>query len=572
MTEDVIKRAQEWLDPSFDAETRQAVQQLLKGDPRELEDSFYKNLEFGTGGLRGIMGAGTNRMNRYTVGMATQGLADYVKKAFPAPYRAAISYDCRNASPDFARITAEVLAANDFTVYLSDTLRPTPELSFAVRQLECNIGVMITASHNPKEYNGYKVYWNDGAQVVAPHDKNIIKEVLGISSPSQVRFTGGTGRIETMGAEMDELYLSAILSLLKLSPEAIKKHKDLKMVYTPLHGTGVHLVPEALRRMGFENLYHVPSQDVNDGDFPTVISPNPEEPEALRMAVEKAAEVGAQLVMATDPDADRVGIAVRNDANQIQLLNGNQTAALLTWYLLMKWKENRKLKGSEYIVKTIVTSDILRVMARDYGVECYEVLTGFKYIAQIVREQEGRKTFIGGGEESYGFNVGEFVRDKDAVVACALIAEVAAWAAEQGRTLFDLLTDIYVHYGFFKESLMSRTMKGKDGMEQMKILMNGYRTEPPRQLLGSEVVLIHDYLKSETVDMVSDLRYAIELPKSDVIQFVCMDNTVVTIRPSGTEPKIKYYFGVRDILEKPEDLHRIERQLDRKIEALKSLF
>ena len=572
MTEEIIKRAQEWLDPSFDAETRQAVQQLLKGDPRELEDSFYKNLEFGTGGLRGIMGAGTNRMNRYTVGMATQGLADYVKKACPAPYRAAISYDCRNASPDFARITAEVLAANDFTVYLSDTLRPTPELSFAVRQLGCNIGVMITASHNPKEYNGYKVYWNDGAQVVVPHDKNIINEVLGISSPSQVRFTGGAGRIETLGAEMDELYLSAILSLLKLSPDAIKKQKDLKMVYTPLHGTGVHLVPEALRRMGFCNLYHVPAQDVNDGNFPTVVSPNPEEPEALRMAVEKAAEVGACLVMATDPDADRVGVAVRNDANQIQLLNGNQTAALLTWYLLMKWKENGQLKGREYIVKTIVTSDLLRVMALDYGVECYEVLTGFKYIAQVVREQEGKKTFIGGGEESFGYNVGEFVRDKDAVVACALIAEAAAWAAEQGRTLFHLLTDLYVRYGFFKESLMSRTMKGKDGMEQMKALMNRYRMEPPRQLLGSPVVLVHDYLKSETVDMVSDLRYTIQLPKSDVIQFVCMDNTVVTIRPSGTEPKIKYYFGVRDVLEKAEDLHKTETQLDRKIEALKALF
>lgn len=567
-----MEKAREWMGPSFDEQTRNEVLRLMKEDPATLEDSFYKNLEFGTGGLRGIMGVGTNRMNRYTVGMVTQGLADFVKKNEAGPYKAAIAYDCRNQSPEFAKITAEVLAANDFTIYLYDSLRPTPQLSFTVRQHKCNIGVMITASHNPKEYNGYKVYGNDGAQVVAPRDAMIIEEVQKISSPSMVKFSGGKGKIVMLGEEADTLYLDAILSLINLSPQAIEAFRDLKMVYTPLHGTGVHLVPEALSRLGFTNVFHVPEQDVTDGFFPTVVSPNPEEPAALKLAIEKAEQTGAQLVMATDPDADRVGIAVRNPAGQIELLNGNQTAALLTYYLLEKWKDTKRLKGNEYIVKTIVTSDLLQSIADHYDVACYNVLTGFKYIAEVIRNNEGRKEFICGGEESYGFNVGQFVRDKDAVVTCALAAEVACWAASKGKTLYDLMREVYLRFGFFKERMVSVTLKGKDGMEQIRSILARFRENPPSRLLGSEVVLFHDYKKRETVDLVSDLRYEINLPESDVLQFVCADNTVVTVRPSGTEPKIKYYYGVRTDLPSEDQYEEKCRELDEKLNALNDLF
>ena len=572
MEQNSMEKAREWMGPSFDEQTRNEVLRLMKEDPATLEDSFYKNLEFGTGGLRGIMGVGTNRMNRYTVGMVTQGLADFVKKNEAGPYKAAIAYDCRNQSPEFAKITAEVLAANDFTIYLYDSLRPTPQLSFTVRQHKCNIGVMITASHNPKEYNGYKVYGNDGAQVVAPRDAMIIEEVQKISSPSMVKFSGGKGKIVMLGEEADTLYLDAILSLINLSPQAIEAFRDLKMVYTPLHGTGVHLVPEALSRLGFTNVFHVPEQDVTDGFFPTVVSPNPEEPAALKLAIEKAEQTGAQLVMATDPDADRVGIAVRNPAGQIELLNGNQTAALLTYYLLEKWKDTKRLKGNEYIVKTIVTSDLLQSIADHYDVACYNVLTGFKYIAEVIRNNEGRKEFICGGEESYGFNVGQFVRDKDAVVTCALAAEVACWAASKGKTLYDLMREVYLRFGFFKERMVSVTLKGKDGMEQIRSILARFRENPPSRLLGSEVVLFHDYKKRETVDLVSDLRYEINLPGSDVLQFVCADNTVVTIRPSGTEPKIKYYYGVRTDLPSEDQYEEKCRELDEKLNALNDLF
>ena len=572
MEQHIMEKAREWLDPSFDEQTRNEVTRMMEEDPVKLEDSFYKNLEFGTGGLRGVMGAGTNRMNRYTVGMVTQGLADFVKKNEAGPYKAAIAYDCRNQSPEFARITAEVLAANGFTVFLFDSLRPTPQLSFTVREHKCHIGVMITASHNPKEYNGYKVYGNDGAQVVAPRDAMIIEEVQKISSPSMVKFSGGKGKIVMLGEEEDTLYLDAILSLINLSPQAIEAFRDLKMVYTPLHGTGVHLVPEALSRLGFTNVFHVPEQDVTDGFFPTVVSPNPEDPAALKLAIEKAEQTGAQLVMATDPDADRVGIAVRNPAGQIELLNGNQTAALLTYYLLEKWKDTKRLKGNEYIVKTIVTSDLLQSIADHYDVACYNVLTGFKYIAEVIRNNEGRKEFICGGEESYGFNVGQFVRDKDAVVTCALAAEVACWAASKGKTLYDLMREVYLRFGFFKERMVSVTLKGKDGMEQIRSILARFRENPPSRLLGSEVVLFHDYKKRETVDLVSDLRYEINLPESDVLQFVCADNTVVTVRPSGTEPKIKYYYGVRTDLPSEDQYEEKCRELDEKLNALNDLF
>ena len=563
-----MDRAGEWLGASYSNETHAEVRRLMQEDPALLEDSFYKNLEFGTGGLRGIMGVGTNRVNRYTVGMVTQGLANYVKKMGPGPYKAAVSFDCRNQSPDFAAMVAEVLAANDFTVYLYDALRPTPQLSFTVRHLECQIGVMITASHNPKEYNGYKVYGDDGAQVVAPFDSMIIEEVRKVQSPEQVQVDGGNGKVVTLGQEMDETYLKAILSLINLSPDAIRKHGAMKIVYTPLHGTGVRLVPEAMKQVGFTQVLHVPEQDVTDGNFPTVVSPNPEEPEALKMALEKAEETGAALVMATDPDSDRIGVAARDGNGDMKILNGNQIAVLLTYYMLEKWKAGKKIRGREYIVKTIVTTDLLQAMARYYGVECYNVLTGFKYIADIVRKNEGKKVFICGGEESYGFNVGEYVRDKDAVISCTLMAEAACWAADQGKTLHDLLKEIYVRFGFFKEKTVSVTLKGIDGMKEMEAIMRKLREQPPVQMLGSPVVLVHDYKKGETTDMLSDLRYKTVLPKSDVVQFVSASNAVVTVRPSGTEPKIKYYFGVRSQVEAYDDVEQANALLEEQLTRL----
>ncbi|HPX79610.1 MAG TPA: phospho-sugar mutase [Bacteroidales bacterium] len=568
MEKNFMDRAGEWLGASYSSETHAEVRRLMQEDPALLEDSFYKNLEFGTGGLRGIMGVGTNRVNRYTVGMVTQGLANYVKKMGPGPYKAAVSFDCRNQSPDFAAMVAEVLAANDFTVYLYDALRPTPQLSFTVRHLECQIGVMITASHNPKEYNGYKVYGDDGAQVVAPFDSMIIEEVRKVQSPEQVQVDGGNGKVVTLGQEMDETYLKAILSLINLSPDAIRKHGAMKIVYTPLHGTGVRLVPEAMKQVGFTQVLHVPEQDVTDGNFPTVVSPNPEEPEALKMALEKAEETGAALVMATDPDSDRIGVAARDGNGDMKILNGNQIAVLLTYYMLEKWKAGKKIRGREYIVKTIVTTDLLQAMARYYGVECYNVLTGFKYIADIVRKNEGKKVFICGGEESYGFNVGEYVRDKDAVISCTLMAEAACWAADQGKTLHDLLKEIYVRFGFFKEKTVSVTLKGIDGMKEMEAIMRKLREQPPVQMLGSPVVLVHDYKKGETTDMLSDLRYKTVLPKSDVVQFVSASNAVVTVRPSGTEPKIKYYFGVRSQVEAYDDVEQANALLEEQLTRL----
>lgn len=525
-----------WTGEAYDVETRTRVNAMLNGDPKELEDAFYKNLEFGTGGLRGIMGIGTNRMNKYTVGMATQGLANYVRKSFPdQALRVAISYDSRNNSADFACITAGVFAENGFDVFLFDNLRPVPELSFSIRHLQCQVGVMITASHNPKEYNGYKAYWQDGAQLTAPHDKNVIEEVLKITDPSMVRFgTCPHSRIHTIGEDVDRVYLDSILSL-TLSPESVARHRDLKIVYTPLHGSGVRMVPRALRQIGFEKIYSVPEQEISDGNFPTVASPNPEESSALTMAIEVAEREGADLVMATDPDADRVGIAVRDAEGTIRLLNGNQTASLLTYYLLTRWNELGKLNENTYMVKTIVTTELMRAMADRFGIQMYDVLTGFKYIAEVIRNNEGKRTFIGGGEESYGFNVGEFVRDKDAVIACVMVAECAAWAADQGLTLYGLLQRIYEEYGLYKESLISLTKKGKDGLEQIAQMMVDLRNNPPTELAGSKVVKVLDYNQPEVTG----------LPKSNVLRFFAEDGSVVSVRPSGTEPKIKFYFGVK---------------------------
>lgn len=565
--------ARKWLEESYDEETRNEVKRMMDENPAELEDSFYKNLEFGTGGLRGIMGAGTNRMNRYTVGMATQGLSNYIKNCFRgrASLAVAVAYDSRNNSREFAGITASVFASNGFRVYLFDELRPTPVLSFAIRHYKCVAGVMITASHNPKEYNGYKAYWEDGAQITAPHDENIIAEVEKITDISMVKFTGENLDIHLKGQEIDDAYLRAVMSL-TLSPEIVKKHNHFKIVYTPIHGTGVKIVPRTLKELGFSNIINIPEQDVSDGNFPTVKSPNPEESATLEMALKKAEETSADLVMATDPDADRLGIAVRDREGKLVLLNGNQTAAILSYYLLERWKELGKLKEgsnpSYYMAKTIVTTDLLKSMAESYGVEMIEVLTGFKYIAEVVRMNEGKRTFIGGGEESYGFNAGEFVRDKDAVLACALVAEAAAWAEERGESLYEMLIGIYVKFGFYKEKLLSVTKKGMNGLEQIKSIMRGLREEPLQNLAGSEVVLVHDYKSSESIDMISDLRFKLNFPKSDVLQFVSADNSIVSVRPSGTEPKIKYYFGVKATLNSAEDFDRLNSELDRKLAAL----
>ena len=536
-TRDFRQVAQSWLEGNYDEQTKNEVKALMENDPAGLEDAFYRNLEFGTGGLRGVMGVGTNRMNKYTVGMATQGLANYIRKHCTGDdIKVCVSYDCRNHSKEFAKITADVFSANGLHVYLFESLRPTPELSYSIRKKGAQSGVMVTASHNPKEYNGYKVYWSDGAQITSPVDKDIVAEVNAISDPSMVKFVPGegAGRIEIMGEEVDNSYLDDILSLM-LSPEAREKHKDLKIVYTPLHGTGVRLVPMALKRLGFENIIHVPEQDVNDGDFPTVMSPNPEEPSALKMAVEAADREHADIVLATDPDADRMGIAVRDNDGKMVLFNGNQTGSMLTYYILNRWKELGKLDPSKYVVKTIVTTELIRAIAEKFGVKVYNVLTGFKYIAEIVKQNEGKGEFICGGEESYGFNVGEYVRDKDAVIACSMVAECACWAAEQGLTLYQLMQKIYKEFGYYRESLTSLVRKGKAGVEEIAAIMTDMRNNPPKDLAGSPVVKVVDYNKPEETG----------LPKSNVLQFFSEEGDVVSVRPSGTEPKIKFYFGAK---------------------------
>lgn len=569
MDQKILDKAKSWLSEHFDEETRREVREMMENNPQELIESFYQDLEFGTGGLRGIMGAGTNRMNKYTVGMATQGLANYLKKIFPGKDRisVAIAYDSRNNSPYFARITAEVFSANDIHVYLFGSLRPTPELSFAIRHLGCQSGIVITASHNPKEYNGYKAYWEDGSQLIPPHDKNVIAEVQKITSVADVKFTGKKENIEMIGDEIDKAYLEKVHRL-SLSPDSIKKHKDIKIVYTPLHGTGGELVPACLKMFGFENVSVVAEQAVADGNFPTVKSPNPEEPAALEMAIRQAEKTGAELVMATDPDADRVGIAVKDHSGKFILLNGNQTAALLIYYLLFKWKENGKMTGKEFIVKTIVTSEILKDIAEQSGVECYDVLTGFKWIAEIIRLNEGKKIYIGGGEESYGFMTGDFVRDKDAVSSCALIAETAAWAATSGKSLFDLLTDIYLQFGLFKESLISVVKKGKSGSEEIQKMMEEYRTSPPARINGSPVIMIKDYQSLVCRDLKAGREARIDLPKSNVLQFFLDDGSKISVRPSGTEPKIKFYFGVKETLASKSDYDRVNERLDCRIREI----
>ena len=568
----VRSKAQGWLTDSYDAETRAQVQALLNNeDPTELIECFYKDLEFGTGGLRGIMGVGSNRMNIYTVGAATQGLSNYLKKEFDGldEIKVVIGHDCRNNSRKFAEISANIFSANGIKVYIFESLRPTPEMSYAIRKLGCQSGIILTASHNPKEYNGYKAYWSDGAQMIAPHDKNTIAEVNKVRSAADIKFEGNPALIETIGEEIDKQYV-ADLTKISLSPEAIARHHDMKIVYTPIHGTGVMIVPRTLAAFGFTNIIHVPEQDVVSGDFPTVVSPNPEEPAALSMAVEKAKEVDADLVMASDPDGDRMGCAVKNDKGEWVLLNGNQNALLFTYYLITRWKELGKLNGKEYIVKTIVTTETLRTIAEKNGVEIYDVYTGFKWIANIMRENEGKKSYIGGGEESYGFLCEDFVRDKDAVSACAILAEIAAWAKDQGITVFQLLQKIYVEYGFSKEKGISVVKKGKSGAEEIEAMMKHYRENPLTEIAGSKVTYMYDYATLKGKDYVENETLTLDMPTtSNVIQYFTEDKTKISIRPSGTEPKIKFYCEVHSKIDSVDEIPAAEKAAAEKIEAIK---
>jgi phosphoglucomutase len=564
----VKSRASQWLNEPFDAETRKKVKDLMEGNEAELIECFYRDLEFGTGGLRGIMGVGTNRMNIYTVAMATQGLSNYLIREFKnvPQIKVAIAHDSRNNSRLFAETTANIFSANGFKVYLFDSLRPTPELSFAIRYFKCQSGVVITASHNPKEYNGYKAYWDDGGQIISPHDKQIIEEVQKIS-PDKVNFKARPENIESIGAEIDDIYTNQITGL-SLAHDIIRRQKDMKIVYTPLHGSGVKLVPMVLKKFGFTNILNVPEQDVSDGNFPTIKSPNPEESSALAMAIQKARDTNADLVMATDPDADRVGIVVRNDQGEYVILNGNQTATLLIHYLLTKWSENGKLKGKEYIVKTIVTTELLAALAAKFSVTCYDVLTGFKYIADVIKTFEGKKTFIGGGEESYGYLAGEFVRDKDAVMSCALIAEACAYARDKGKTMYEQLLEIYSVYGLYKEKLISIEKKGKSGQEEIHRMMVNFRKNPPSKINGSPMTEIMDYLDNACIEKANRKNGGIKIPKSDVLQFFTADGSKISIRPSGTEPKIKFYFGVKDTLKSVADYDKVSASLDQRINEI----
>ncbi|MEI6748833.1 MAG: phospho-sugar mutase [Bacteroidales bacterium] len=565
---EILDRANKWMSDVFDTDTRARVKYLIENDPNEITESFYRDLEFGTGGLRGIMGVGTNRMNKYTVGMATQGLANYLRKSFSdqLPVRVAIAYDSRNNSKYFAQISAEVLAANGCEVFLFDSLRPTPELSFAVRELKCHSGIVITASHNPKEYNGYKVYWNDGGQLVAPHDTNVVAEAQKISI-EDVMFTSPSGKITSIGEDIDAAYEKR-LQALSLTPESIKKHSKLKIVYTPIHGSGIMLVPRCLKAFGFENVHVVSEQATPDGNFPTVVSPNPEEKAAMSLALAKAKEINADLILATDPDADRVGVGLKDNQGNYILLNGNQAASLLIFYLLNQWKYKGKITGKEFIVKTIVTSELLKDMGTDFGVETFDVLTGFKFIAEIIRKLEGRKKFIGGGEESYGYLVGDFVRDKDAVISCCMFAEASAWAADQEKTLYEILIGIYVHYGFYVEKLISITKKGKSGAEEIVQMMMNYREQPPTEINGLQVVEIRDYQLQICFNMVSKVKTPILQPKSDVLQFFLAGGSKITVRPSGTEPKIKFYFGVKGKLESISKYSETEALMETQVEEI----
>ncbi len=564
----ILEKSNSWISGNFDEATKEAVKQMQQNDPAGLADAFYKNLEFGTGGLRGIMGIGTNRMNKYTVGMATQGYANYLLKSYPGQtIKIAIAHDSRNNSRNFAEITANVFAANGFKVFLFESLRPTPELSFTIRHLDCQGGVVCTASHNPKEYNGYKAYWNDGGQLVPPHDKNVIIEVDKITSTDDVKWSGGEKNIEIIGKDIDEAYIDAIKKL-SVYPDVIARQSDLKIVYTPIHGTGITLVPEVLSRFGFRNVHIVEEQSVPDGNFPTVIYPNPEEAEAMSIGLEKAKALNADILLGTDPDADRVGIAIKNHHGEWVLMNGNQTAVLAFNYLI----EARKTKGiaqpNDMVVKTIVTTDMIDEIARQNNVACYNVLTGFKWIAELIKEKEGKENYVIGGEESYGLMIGDQLRDKDAVSAVAFLCEMAAYEKDKGRSLFDKLIDLYVQYGFYKEHLISITKKGMNGQKEIADMMEGYRQSPPQTINGSAVVELLDYQLQVGKNLQTGESWNITLPKSNVLQFILADGSKISARPSGTEPKIKFYFSVNEKLDRPENFDAVHAQLQKRIEGI----
>ncbi|WP_163323908.1 phospho-sugar mutase [Draconibacterium mangrovi] len=567
---EVRAKAQEWLSDTYDEETRAQVQALLDAeDPTELIDSFYRSLEFGTGGLRGIMGVGTNRMNIYTVGAATQGLSNYLKKNFADldEIKVAIGHDCRNNSRLFSETSAKIFAANGIKAYLFDDLRPTPELSFAIRELGCQSGIILTASHNPKEYNGYKAYWEDGSQIVGPHDVNIVNEVAKIK-PEDIKFDGPDELIEILGEEMDNKFLAEVKKV-SISPDVVERHKDIKIIYTPIHGTGVKLIPAALREFGFTNLINIPEQDVVSGDFPTVVSPNPEEPAAMEMAMKKAAEIDADVVMASDPDSDRIGVVVKDDKGEYIIINGNQTALLFFYYIIVKMKEAGKLKGNEFVVKTVVSTEMIAEVARRNNIEYFDVYTGFKFIAEVIRDNEGVKKYIGGGEESFGFMPSDFVRDKDAVSACALMAEITAWAIDQGKTLYELLQDIYLEYGFSREKMKYVVRKGKSGAEEIQQIMTKFRNDPPKELGGSPMEWVKDYSTLVAKNLITGEEKKIDQKiTSNVLQFFTQDGTKISVRPSGTEPKIKFYFEVTGELKSREDFDAEEQKADARIDAI----
>lgn len=595
MDQKIIDKAKQWLTGNYDEKTKKEVQYLLDNNYKELENAFYQNLEFGTGGLRGVIGVGTNKMNIYTVGMATQGFANYIKKAFPNEHiKVAVIHDCRIRSRLFAETTANIFAANGFTVYLSKELRPTPELSFAIRHLGCKAGVNITASHNPAKYNGYKAYWSDGCQLVPPHDNSVIDEVNKIASIDDVKWQGNQSNIILWDEEIDKPYIDAIKGL-SLQPEIIQKQKDLKIVYTSIHGTGIKLVPRVLKEFGFTNVHIVEEQAEISGEFPTLRksgvaaipeqeytetewlnkihevtgSPNPEKESAMKLAIEKGKALQADIIMATDPDGDRVGIVVKNSQGEYVILNGNQTGTLLVQYLIQAWKTKGKLQGKEFVVKTIVTTELITEICKAYGVEMFDVLTGFKYIGEKILELEGEKQFIGGGEESFGYLAGDFVRDKDAVIACAMIAEAAAVAKNEGKSLYDVLVDTYTTYGLYKEDLISIEKEGKEGKEAIDAMMQNYRKNPPKELNGSPVICIKDYKQQIEIDCVAQSQKPIALPASNVLQFFAQDGSKVTVRPSGTEPLIKFYFGVKTEVSGADSLAAAEEVLKSKISGLK---
>ncbi len=570
LLQSVVEKANAWLTPAYNEETQAEIRRMLDNeDKTELIESFYKDLEFGTGGLRGIMGAGSNRMNIYTVGGATQGLSNYLNKQFKEldQISVVIGHDCRNNSRKFAEISANIFSANGIKVYLFEDLRPTPEISFAIRHFGCQSGVMITASHNPKEYNGYKAYWEDGAQVLAPHDHGIINEVAQVTA-ADINFKGNPELIELIGEKVDQEFLKAVQTV-SLNPEVIKRHSDLKIVYTPIHGTGITLVPKALKMWGFNNIIDVPEQNVISGDFPTVVSPNPEEPAALTMAVDKAKEVDAELVMASDPDADRIGIAIKDDQGEWILVNGNQICMIFLYYIMTQHKALGKLKGNEFVVKTIVTTGLIKEIADKCGVEMIDCYTGFKWVAREIRELEGKKKYIGGGEESFGFLAADFIRDKDSVSACCLISEIAAWAKDQGKSLYEMLQDIYLEYGFSKEKVISVVRKGKSGAEEIKAMMTEFRNNPPKTLGGSEVVRIHDYQSLEVKDLQASQVTKLDMPDtSNVLQFFTADGSKASVRPSGTEPKIKFYIEVKGEMNSRADYDQANKAGDAKIAAI----